>query len=118
MKLIYCPACHDVVRLLTLKPRTCACGRAFGMYDEDDLHAFVGGSAIPLGFANPSLKKALKEQPVSGDGKGFNAFVIPMECPTVQRASTMHSLHLLIRRRKAAKSRVSNGMSTKPSTGC
>lgn len=103
MKLIYCPVCHDVVRLLTLKPRTCACGRAFGMYDDDDLHAFVGGSAIPLGFANLSLRHALNEQPISGDGKPFNAFVIPMECPTIERTATLHWLRLSVRRRKMAK---------------
>lgn len=101
MKLIFCPACRDIVRL-TLTPRSCTCGDAFGVYDDDGLHAFIGGSAIPVGFANSSFRAALRGQPASGDGKPFNAFVIPVECPTIDRVPTMADLVLLIKRRKSS----------------
>jgi len=80
MKLIYCPQCHDVVKLDFME-RTCECRASYGYY-EDDLNAIYGGSAVPLGFANSSLVKAVKNQPDKGMGENFEAFVIPKSCPT------------------------------------
>lgn len=82
MKLIYCPHCTDIVRLLELR-RYCECARSYGNY-VDSLNAEVGGLAIPIGFANPSFKKALETRPEEGMGSTFEAFVIPIKCDTIK----------------------------------
>lgn len=81
MKLIYCPHCHDV-RKLGYTLTTCECGRSFGKYDKDGLNAMYSGEAVPIGFANQSFIGAFLDQPESGQGRHFEAFVIPKECPT------------------------------------
>lgn len=82
MKLIYCTSCSDVVRL-TKRERECECGKAHGQYHEDGLNATIGGTAVPLGFANYSFVDAVRSQPEDGRGHHFVAFVIPRKCPTV-----------------------------------
>lgn len=84
MKLIFCPECQDVVKL-AMSERRCECGASSGRYLEDALHAEIAGAAIPLGFANSTLARALQERPASGLGSTFEAFVIPHECPTVRK---------------------------------
>jgi hypothetical protein len=82
MKLIFCPECQDVVKLLD-RPRRCDCGQSWGSYMEDGLHAEIAGKAIPIGFNNSTLAQALKVRPASGMGARFEAFVIPKDCPTI-----------------------------------
>jgi hypothetical protein len=84
MKLIYCPKCHDVVKIGFLRSvRYCECESCWGYYKRrDKLNAVYGGSAVPLGFANSSLAKAVRNQPEQGMGERFEAFVIPESCPT------------------------------------
>jgi len=84
MKLILCPHCGDVVKLTIRVPRFCECGKSWGQYHKDGLNADIGGEAIPLGFANQSFIKALKDRPEEGEGSRFEAFVIP------KKASSMH----------------------------
>lgn len=81
MKLIFCPICHDVFRLIS-KKRSCCCKQSWGKY-IDTLNAEIGGSSIPLGFNNPSFIRAIKNQPKDGEGGRFDAFVIPKTCNTV-----------------------------------
>ena len=81
MKLLLCLHCHDVFKL-DITPRTCKCGRASGRY-LDDFHAVYHGG-IPLGFENWSLVEAIRNQPQSGMGRRFEAFVIPKDCPTMR----------------------------------
>lgn len=83
MKLIYCPQCHDVVKLV-FDARSCECENSYGYYKSDGLNAVYGGLAVPLGFANSSLLKAIRNQPAKGMGERFEAFVIPKSCPTLQ----------------------------------
>ena len=83
VKLIYCPKCQDVVRLVQYQ-RSCDCGASNGRY-TDDLHAEIAGSAIPLGFANDSLVDALRGRTERGMGRRFEAFVIPSVCETVNK---------------------------------
>lgn len=83
MKLILCSYCYDVVSLLS-KSRTCDCGGSWGRYLEDNLHAEIGGGAVPLGFSNPDFRRAVRNQPESGEGEYFTAFVIPRVCDTVR----------------------------------
>lgn len=89
MKLIYCPHCYDIVKLHR-QVTTCECGKSFGAY-LDDLHAVYFGDAIPLGIDNPSFVSALENQPASGDGTRFEAFVIPKRCLTFTRMKRIGS---------------------------
>lgn len=82
MKLIYCPHCSDVVRLIELR-RYCDCSRSYGNY-VDRLQAEIGGLAIPIGISNPSFKEALDKRPAEGLGESFEAFVIPVKCDTIK----------------------------------
>ena len=81
MKLVLCKVCQDVVRLLKHK-RYCDCGSAGGWYSEDGLYAFYFGFGIPIGFNNFELVMAVRNQPETGMGKDFGAFVIPKQCAT------------------------------------
>ncbi|MFP4019735.1 MAG: hypothetical protein ACLFUH_10865 [Bacteroidales bacterium] len=84
MKLIFCKECEDIVRLIPEETRYCQCGKSSGKY-TDNLYAWYSGPCIPIGIANSSLAEALTNQPESGDGKKFNAFVIPKKCDTFSK---------------------------------
>ena len=84
MKLIYCPICHDMARLVLATTVSCICEASWGQY-EDHLNATYGGKAIPLGIDNASLRRALWDRPESGQGSEFTAFVIPVECSTFKK---------------------------------
>ena len=81
MKLIFCPECEDVLKLLRYE-RTCHCKLSGGAY-LDGLRAAIWGKAVPLGFANGSFVRALGRQPEHGPGERFDAFVIEKHCPTI-----------------------------------
>ena len=98
MKLIYCSHCDDV-RKLSYTLTTCECGRSFGKYDKDGLNAMYSGEAVPIGFANQSFMDAFLDQPESGQGQRFEAFVIPKKCPTftqVKKIKTTKSIPYLL----------------------
>lgn len=82
MKLLLCPECKDVRKLLFTKTQ-CECGLSWGQY-QDNLNASIGGKAIPLGFANSTLVEAVRSRPDTGDGVPFVAFVIPRSVPTIR----------------------------------
>lgn len=88
MKLIYCHRCDSVVRLV-YKERRCECGNIGGYYQDDGLNAVywekLKESSSPLGFTNGSFVRAYNNQPDSGMGYDFNAFIIPKECPTFKK---------------------------------
>ena len=84
MKLILCRECEDVFKL-DYKLRSCKCGQCKGKYLKDGINATYQGPAVPIGFANSSLVKAVNNQPERGMGKEFIAFVIPKQCPTFSR---------------------------------
>lgn len=81
MKLVFCTKCEDVVRLMD-DYRLCKCGQSGGRYIDDVVAVYFGKHAMPLGFDNPSLCRALKNQPPQNapSGEYFEAFVIPKEC--------------------------------------
>jgi hypothetical protein len=58
VKLLFCTFCHDMVKLHN-DHRTCDCGQSWGQYEEDDLHATVGGKALVIGIENTGLRRAL-----------------------------------------------------------
>ena len=78
MKLILCPKCNDIVRLIDSK-RSCRCGASYGWY-KDKRNAVVNKIAIPIGIDNRSLAYAARHRPVgiNDDSDGtFRAFIIP-----------------------------------------
>jgi hypothetical protein len=87
MKLIYCRECGHVLSLTDKRWRSCDCGQCGGRYLSDLLHAEIygGDACVPLGFNNPEFRLARRLQPESGWGERFEAFVIPVNCPTVRR---------------------------------
>lgn len=83
MKLLYCPTCNSVFNLISGKWKMCDCGRARGRYMDNSRAVYSGG--VPIGFNNFTFFPALSEQPEKGLGRRFEAFVIPKECPSMQR---------------------------------
>jgi hypothetical protein len=89
VKLLYCLRCHDAIMLIPNEIRSCKCGRSSGRY-VDDINAEISGDdAVCIGFSNPSFWDALCNQPQSGLGSEFTAFVIPKECGTVKKVNTI-----------------------------
>jgi len=92
MKLIYCPKCNAMC-MLSIPLVFCPCKKSWGYYESDELHAVIGGSAIPLGIDNKSFALALvvsQDEPRGPDNDSssgwiFEAFIIPEGCPTVRR---------------------------------
>ncbi len=85
IKLIYCPKCHDVVRLF-FEVRTCKCGSCSGRYLEDGLKAEISKDAVPLGFDNYSFMGAIcnRRDIDFGSGERFKAFIIPRICGSIE----------------------------------
>lgn len=81
MKLVLCKECQDIVRLIEEK-RVCQCGKVGGKYVDDLNAVYFGDMAVPIGFANSTLIKAITNQPENGMGFNFTAFVIPRICDT------------------------------------
>lgn len=88
MKLLFCPHCQDVIKLVSSIRRACLCGKSHGECFPDGLHAQIGGAAIPLGIDNNSLLAALESRPEAGDGAGVVAFVIAKQSQTVTDTGT------------------------------
>ena len=84
MKLIYCKKCLTITSL-TRQSRVCPCKSSGGRYEPEGLSAIYWGEAVPLGVLTLTFELAIKNQPKTGLGRGFDAFVIPEECDTFQR---------------------------------
>ena len=84
MKLLFCTKCEDIFRLWIGEIRKCKCGMSQGKY-TDNLNAWYSGPTIPLGFGNSTFKLALDNQPETGFGPRFDAFVISKQSPTFQK---------------------------------
>lgn len=94
MKLLFCKNCQDVVKLLP-EPRKCKCGKCEGIVKHEeglDKAYYSGEEAVPLGFANSSLRTAIINQPNFGNGKEFTAFVIPKDCYTFKKIKPSENL--------------------------
>lgn len=82
MKLFYCRQCHDIRACRMDAPAECHCGSCTGHY-TDRINVVLTGPATPIGINNRSFLNALAQQPDSGQGREFTAFVIPEWCVTV-----------------------------------
>ena len=60
MKLIHCKDCHDVVRLIHTRWRTCECKKTAGQYNADLMSASVGGDCDVIGIPNPFFDEVNK----------------------------------------------------------
>lgn len=91
MKLIFCPSCEDVVKLLMRRGRTCRCGRSAGYY-RNEVDAVVTGLGIPIGIMSGSLRDALqaREREEGETARRVEAFVFPKAHP--------HITHLILDR--------------------
>jgi hypothetical protein len=63
MKLLYCPVCDDVVRLIDSEWRMCMCHRSGGQYNLDSLTAVIGGKGKVFGIPNPIFSEAYMAGP-------------------------------------------------------
>jgi hypothetical protein len=63
MKLIYCPVCDDVFRVVSHEWRVCMCGRSGGQYNPDNLTSTVGGKAKVFGIPNPFFSETYMAPP-------------------------------------------------------
>ena len=59
MKLLLCPDCADVFKLVIYGTRSCLCGKTKGVL-VDDVHAIVNGEGISMMIDNVPLVKAMK----------------------------------------------------------
>jgi len=85
MKLIFCPKCQDIIRLIT-SPRKCLCGKSEGWYLEDGWHAVIKGDAIAVGINNSSFAAAYRSRSIKADlGPDFRAFFFPENTERIRR---------------------------------
>jgi len=83
MKLVLCTNCHDIFKL-AYEERCCECGICGGIYVTDLDARYWGEHAIPIGFNNRDMVRALRAQPDGpGLGERFEAFIIPKVAPTM-----------------------------------
>lgn len=84
MKLILCPVCDDIVKLHRTMTE-CQCKKSWGWYKDDGWHAVIGGSSVAIGVDNHTLKHAIVNQPDSGEGLFFTAWVFPKDYERIER---------------------------------
>lgn len=75
MILIYCPECHDMLKISKTELRSCYCGKSSGRYDVDGSSLVLFGEAIPIRISDTSLNEAIAYRTVKGKEKKFNAYV-------------------------------------------
>lgn len=94
MKLLYCTACLDVFSLDIAHRKMCQCGRVYGEYRADGVHAVYGGeTAVPIGITNSSLHEAIEANAQAVDPgymlnpshRLFTAFVVPSDSDTFEK---------------------------------
>ncbi len=85
MKLLLCKDCQDVIRLIPESKRSCKCGKIGGKYIDSLNAVYYGETAVPIGFANSTLVRAVVNQPKNGMGENFGAFVIAKVCDTFKK---------------------------------
>lgn len=94
MKLLFCEECATVFNLART-PRTCDCGKCGGRYLPDGINAEYFGPAVVFGIDNTSFLRARAMQEVldhegySAAGAPFDAFIIPANTPTINKATPM-----------------------------
>jgi hypothetical protein len=88
MKLLYCRACHDIVRLHAAE-RSCVCGRSKGRYRNDRVVQVYGPCSV-LGIPNLGFLRAVND-PASLQGGDFKAFLIAEPNESIERPDSSAS---------------------------
>lgn len=92
MKLLLCLDCDDIFNL-GYELKTCSCGTTKGKYTDERNAIYCGVNAIPLGIANDSFAKAIRNQQETFPlGERFTAFVIPKNCETFVMETNIYEL--------------------------
>ena len=60
MKLLFCPNCNDLFKLVIHELRSCKCGRVMGQA-TDNTYAVVNGYGFSIELDNHALQDALKK---------------------------------------------------------
>jgi len=81
MKLIYCPRCEDIVRLMIWE-RQCICGASKGRY-VDENNAKVTDVAIPIGIDTDQFQDALEQK--NDECKKIDAWFFPSNWETIRK---------------------------------
>lgn len=84
-----CKKCNHIFSLAP-QERICECKTTKGRYIDDQNAVYSGEFAVPLGFTNTSLLSAINNQPQTGLGELFTAFVIPKDCSTFITERNFH----------------------------
>lgn len=98
MKLLFCPRCHDIIKLRYTQ-RHCMCGLCSGYYQSDG-HSAVIINGIGIGISNPSFMQALRNRPASeidyaarNKVNNFEAWVSPVEQPRITQQFTGEDIY-------------------------
>jgi len=85
MKLLFCRNCGDVLKL-QLGRRTCECGDSRGKYLADGDSAEISGpNATVIAIDNVTLAEAITNQPQTGRGTDFKAWVFAKDYFKIHR---------------------------------
>lgn len=92
MKLLYCKACNDLVRLQR-EWRLCNCRRSAGRY-EDAARAIVAGEpAFAVGIMGDAITRAISDVATASGrfGPAFSGWVFPLDFEKVTRVAEVPS---------------------------
>jgi hypothetical protein len=81
MKLLFCPRCLDMFKIVMCEPRSCRCGFVRGHLEDNDI-ALVNGNGISISLDNRSLVHSgnkLPTLPQDKDGE-YYAEHTPLDC--------------------------------------
>lgn len=84
MKLMLCPICSEVLRLMA-QLRHCRCGASCGREPDDEGRAEIGGYAIAIGVADDPHGKVEDEGMHASVLEHLSAHVIPEDGTTISR---------------------------------
>jgi hypothetical protein len=81
MKLLFCPRCLDMFKLVIYEPRSCRCGYVRGHMQDNNL-ALVNGKGISLCIDNWSLVESGNKLPMlpQNNEPEFYAEQLPLKC--------------------------------------
>lgn len=82
MKLLFCPECHDIIKLQKYT-RTCQCEKSGGYYLENGDYAKFFGQAIPIAISNLSFEQAIRSRSNKDKSESFTGFVFPKKHPHI-----------------------------------
>jgi hypothetical protein len=90
LKLLMCLKCGDIFNVRMRNIKSCSCGATKGVYTDNLNAQYAGADAVPLGFNNHSLARAiLHGKPTTSKGTNFEAFMIAEDAPTYKKVDQL-----------------------------